>query len=457
MRMHLAAAGSALLMLAGACTDSTDDASTSSSVPVSASAPVPSSTEAPTSTTAPVPLTASFRGVSAEAISVGVAIVDLDELNQLGFVDFTHGNKEAIYQALFDELNEQGGILGRRLDPVYETILPIANTAGEEACLRLTEDHEVFVVLGIWIGESVLCVTDDHETNYIGHQTSQSMMDRSVAVLASPDINPERRLEALLSVLGQTGRLDDETVGILTQTTMEDSVRSEAVPRLEGLGASVGTVGVITSADDAVAAGAELATFVERWQSEGVTTVLFLGATAQDQVPETVDAMGDITKISDDPEVARQLAASSGRADAYAGMITMNGLNSTTREQFDEPLLQECFDIVVDQLPELDEVVPPSEVVDGDPDWYTGIRDACTNLAVLVAGATAAGPELTNDTFRTGIESVGSVAIPGKVFSSLGPGKYDAEDGFRLYEFDPSVGEDGAFVPQSDIVDVTQG
>ncbi|MDH3707233.1 MAG: hypothetical protein OES57_14280, partial [Acidimicrobiia bacterium] len=157
------------------------------------------------------------------------------------------------------------------------------------------------------------------------------------------------------------------------------------------------------------------------------------------------------------PEVARQLADSSGRADAYEGMITMNGLNTTTREQFDEPGLQDCIGRVVERLPEPVEVFAPNELPEGEPDWYTGIRDACTNLAVFVPAATAAGPELTNDSFRAGLESLGPIEIPGRVFASLGPGKWDAEDGFRLYVFDADTGDAGEFVAQSDIVDVTAG
>lgn len=464
MGSRLACGALVLVMLAAACSsDSGDDEVTSDGATTTTAVAVPT-TDATTSvpastTTTAAPLTASFRGVSADAIEVGVMIVDFEELNSQGFIDFTHGDKEAIYQAVFDDLNERGGINGRMIEPVYEVYLPIGNEPAEAACLRFTEDAEVFAVLGLWVGDSVLCVTDQHETIYVGHMPTQANMDRSRAVLASPDINPERRLDALLSVLDQTGELADATVGILAQLTNEDAVRNDVVPQLEEIAAGVGSVGVIT-ADDTVGTDAEIATFVERWKSEGVDTIFFLGSTAQNEIPDVVDALGpDIGKISDTPEVARQLADSSGRADAYDGVLTMNGLNTTGSEQFDEPGMQACIDIVIERVPELEpgDVVPSSDVVDGEPDWYTGIRDACTNLAVFEAAAVAAGPDLTNDSFREGLEGLGSVDIPGKVFASFGPGKWDGEDGFRLYVYDSSVGAAGEFVPQSDIVDVTAG
>ena len=73
------------------------------------------------------------------------------------------------------------------------------------------------------------------------------------------------------------------------------------------------------------------------------------------------------------------------------------------------------------------------------------------------AAATAAGPELTNDSFRTGIESLGSISLPGQALASFGPGKYDGEDGFRLVSFDPDDGEQGSFTPLTEIVDTAAG
>ncbi|MGI9602903.1 MAG: hypothetical protein ACR2QE_13540 [Acidimicrobiales bacterium] len=459
-RRPLAAIVFVLAMVCAACTSSGEEAGTTDAATTTAAAPIsaePTSTTASSTTTTTAALTASFRGVTEDTIELGVAIVDFQELNDLGFIDFTHGDKEAIWEALFADLNERGGINGRKVEAVYEVYLPVGNEPAEAACIRFTEDEAVFAVLGLWVGETVLCLTDQHETIYVGHQPSQANMDRSRAVLASPGINPERRLDALLSVLDQTGELTDSTVGILAQLTNEDAVRRDVVPRLEEVAAGVGSVGVI-SAEDQVGTAAEIATFVERWTTEGVDTVFFLGATAQNEIPAVVDALGpDIGKVSDIPEVARQLADSSGRADAYDGLLTMNGLNTTDSEQFDEPMMQACISLVVDALPGLDEVVPSADVVDGEPDWYTGIRDACTNLTVFEAATAAAGPVLTNESFRIGLEGLGSIPIAGQVFSSFSPGKWDGEDGFRLYVYDAEAGDGGAFVARSEIVDVTAG
>ncbi|NIR41652.1 MAG: hypothetical protein GWN79_27145, partial [Actinobacteria bacterium] len=74
-----------------------------------------------------------------------------------------------------------------------------------------------------------------------------------------------------------------------------------------------------------------------------------------------------------------------------------------------------------------------------------------------VAAATAAGPELTNESFREGLESLGSIDLPGTAFASFGPGKWDGDDGFRLVSYDPFAGEEGAFTPLTDLIDTAAG
>ena len=450
----------AVLLLGAACTSSDDEVTTTPDSTTSA-APSTSSPDggatASSSTTA-APLTASFRGVTADTIEVGVAFVDFQELVDLGVFANTHGDEEAIWEALLADLNGRGGINGRVVEAIYDTYLPIGPVPAEEMCLGFTEDAQVFAVLGLWVGETVLCITDTNDTIYVGQMPSQELMDRSQAVLASPSINPERQTAALLSVLLQTGRLDGAKVGIFGDPGSEGEVQDVIIPFFEANDIEMGSLAILTdTGGDLVAGRAEVDVFIERWRPEDLTMLFYVGNNTQNWAPVIFDGLGPLDTVTNRPEIARPLVVSTGRPDAYAGMLTANGLNSTSREQYDEPLLQECMALVVAAVPGLDEVTPPSKLGDEIVDWYTGIRDACETLTVFEAAAVAAGPELTNDSFRAGLESLGSLAIPGKVLASFGPGKWDGEDGFRLYEFDADEGEDGAFVPLTDIVDVTEG
>ena len=98
------------------------------------------------SSTAPAALTASFRGVTATSIKLGIVTIDYTCIKQ--FVNFNYGNQPAIDQVFINDLNAHGGILGRTIVPVYKSYCPIGNTTALAACTSFTEDDKVFAVLG---------------------------------------------------------------------------------------------------------------------------------------------------------------------------------------------------------------------------------------------------------------------------------------------------------------------
>ena len=56
--------------------------------------------------------TASFRGVTADTVKVGIVIVDYSKIAFA--VDFNRGDQQKIAQTFVDDINANGGILGRR-------------------------------------------------------------------------------------------------------------------------------------------------------------------------------------------------------------------------------------------------------------------------------------------------------------------------------------------------------
>ena len=57
-----------------------------------------------------IPLTATWRGVTADTITIGVTYLDADLLVELGFSPATWGDQELQIQALVDDINDRGGI-----------------------------------------------------------------------------------------------------------------------------------------------------------------------------------------------------------------------------------------------------------------------------------------------------------------------------------------------------------
>ena len=87
------------------------------------------------------------------------------------------------------------------------------------------------------------------------------------------------------------------------------------------------------------------------------------------------------------------------------------------------------------------------ELGEGESDWLGNIRIFCTPLRLFELAATAAGSELTHETFLAGAEDLGEIDLPFTPFASLSTGKHDAMDAIRLTEFDPAIPPMGGASP----------
>ena len=130
-----------------------------------ADATVPAETESPAATFPPV-VDDRAPGVTDTSIKIGVIYLDLSIAGPV--LGINQGDYKAAYQAAFDEVNEAGGIHGRTLEPVFTPIVPASNDQGTAACTELTDDEEVFFVLGNYVDENAPCVVTTHETPLLG-------------------------------------------------------------------------------------------------------------------------------------------------------------------------------------------------------------------------------------------------------------------------------------------------
>ena len=163
-------------LLAAACTSgdtSGDDAATTTSEAGGESAPVASG---------PAP------GVTDDSVKIGVTYVDTASLVASG-LNYDLGEHEAVYDALFDQINAEGGINGRQLEPVYAPIDPTSPAPAEEACVQLTEDDDVFLITGFFLTDAVSCPVSTHETAVVGGEMTPALLEAAAApwVTWSPD------------------------------------------------------------------------------------------------------------------------------------------------------------------------------------------------------------------------------------------------------------------------------
>ncbi len=422
----------AVLLFAGACGgdggDVVEPATTTTTV---APTTTTTTTVAPTTTTeAPIVLTDSFRGVTAEAIRVGFTSIDFERLNRDFGLTLTYANYGPSVDALVADLNARGGILGRRIEVVHRLFLPVGPVSAEAACVELTGDEEVFAVLNGFAGpgaESVNeCFVDTYETILVGGGPTPEQLERARATWITTDIGLTRRGLAFVNLLREAGWLDDLGVFMVYGANVEALPIMDAVAAaLEAEGVSVPVVTANEYTGDETATIAFLEVALERARTQGVSTIWMVGEGVYSQ--EYIFSLGDEFNLlihNGDSESRWNYDPPPGVEDA--GTILTNRAFPSS----DDPSMAQCVEVVEAALGV--ELKTDEELVGDETNYWSGMSNSCQYLALFEAVATAAGPDLTNESFSAAVASIGAFSIPGVPYVSLGPDKFDARDSLTL-------------------------
>ena len=387
-------------------------------------------------------------GVTASEIKVGISLVDFECIKQ--FVDSIRINQDKNYQVYIDDVNEKGGIAGRKIVPVYHTFCPIGNAQALSMCTALTEDDKVFAVLGNFVdfsGDAQTCLAKQHNTVLMTFQLSKAIIDESPpGLILLPGSTPERIDSVLISLFKKQGTLKGKKIAILGETTSQKIVKNSVEPGLKTLGIPTGTTAILAiSGSDTTAAQTQLDSFIERWKTERVTALYITGTqVASQQFVEKVRAeMPDITLLSDIGDVlgfAQQEEHVGKNPNPYEGIITAGG--PTAAEYTDSANWKYCSDIYEKQTGK-----KPPTALDTVPgpggktlDTYGSINDACQLVTLFHDVATKVGQYLNVDNWVHTVDTYGPIRnMGGGQFASLRAGKYDIDDTFRLEAYSSSL------------------
>ncbi len=396
-------------------------------------APKPASDE---ETATPVVLTATDTGVTADTIKIAAVFPDLSVLGR------DNGDLEAKFQVAVDAVNQSGGIIGRQIDLIFSTYVPMGEADAEALCVRNVEDEGVFAVVGILLREMPLCYTEFNDTIVInGFESTSELFERSVAPLISTDPLAERLVEVNIDTLLDSGHLaPGMRIAVHGAATRED-LHDRYLQALDSRGVEVVTHTLRTIFNDVVAAEAEVEIFAERWLASGVEAVLgsapesgldFVGVYERRGIdlpmllPENTHVVPSLIRDSFGYSLAplelaavvvRDVDPASQYAENTAGVADcLDRFESATGEE-----------VNIDQTDEgLDNLVPTLL--------------ACQVIDIFSAVARAAGPELTTESFAAAAESFGPIEVTGLVAGSLGAGKFDVSDApAKVGFFDPEA------------------
>lgn len=413
---------SALVVAACTSGDTSDDDAASSA------------TAAASEDTAPA-ATGPSPGVTDDTVKIGVTYVDTASLVASG-LNYDLGDHEAVYTALFDQINADGGINGRQIEPVFAPIDPTSPAPAEEACVKLTEDEDVFLITGFFLADAVTCPVTTHETAVVGGE----MTPQRTADAAAPWITwtPDEELPASVVAAYDEAGLLDGTVGVFGAARDQEQVEGTIVPALEEAGVDVAETGIMDApADDQAAVNASVQAIAERFDASGVDTVVIAGSSGQDWPTNMADddsyrpTLLFTTLVGPHAFLSNAATTDTSVLDgSYAG-----GAYGPDQARFEETAMQDCIQILSDAG--LDTPAPAESSDDPSNQPYQAAFQACPDVVLTQALLEAAGPDLNYGTLEAAIDGL-EVTIPGDPEPrTYGPAPAsDGDPTAYLFEFD---------------------
>ncbi|WP_420618739.1 hypothetical protein [Candidatus Poriferisocius sp.] len=368
----------------------------------------------------PIVLTDSFRGVTSEAIKIGIVIIDLSVIGR------DNGDVEAKWQAVIDDVNANGGVLGRRLEPVMAHYSPLGDVETEAACVQLTQDEQVFAAMGPLL-TNLTCFTDVNETIFINaFGVSQEEFDRSKAVAVGPGALPARNTAISVQLLIDAGVLDGPVAVHAAADT--EGERNLYVDALVAAGVDVVSETASTDVgDDVAAAEAEMQAFAQRWQADGAEVVVSVGVGAGLSVVSGIfrspyrPRLVVTNSSALDPELYRDLGYTT---DALEGAYALGSIGFEDLARAGDPGVLSCIERFEEASGEVVNIDPEGD----EPVNLNTTIWACQAVEIFTQIATAAGPDLTNDSFRAAAEAGLSLEVTANSSASIEAGKFDIGD-----------------------------
>jgi ABC-type branched-subunit amino acid transport system substrate-binding protein len=442
----------AVALIAAGCSANSTGTSAATSAPAAT---------APGATTSTVP--GNGAGVTATTIKLGIAMINFDCIK--AFVDTAEPKQQAGYQAYIDDINEHGGINGRKIEPVFKSVCPIGPTEGLAACTAFTDDDNVFAVVGEFgqiTADVPLCVTKQHNRPLVTYGLTQDMIDKAPpGLLLTPDILPDRRVKIIASLLESQHTLDGKTVAVLADSESTQEVDQFIKPALSKMSVTQVQPSIVTiSGSDTTAALAQLDTFIEKWKTQHVDALFLAGdAVESKQFVEkiraalpTIPIVADSTGILSGAQDEQKAGVS---PNPYTGMITAEGLTgvqhaATANGKSCRAIFTKHTGIVV---PAPDVVVKLPNGQQNDIQTESG--DACALVTMFKLIAERVGKNLNIANWVQAVDNFGPINVPSTTYASLKTGKYDADDTYGLVSYDPSIGDAGDWKQLTPVKDVS--
>lgn len=397
-------------------------------------------------------LTASDRGVTPTSITIAFLLSDLAGVSKAGFgvPGFDIKSQEQYINVFVNDVNAHGGILGRKLTPVFVTYDPTNQQTSQTACLQATQDHEIFAAVDSGGGlneEGMLCFTQQNHTPLIGvgaFGVARYLYTESGGYLYTVAPAGARSLANTAYLLSQQGSLKGKHLGIVDRDFPGalQTVTDGLIDILKQSGYQITYRADLSSNDETAASQVPVA--VQQMQAHGVDAVFLL--------PDFI--------------IGTEFVQSADKA-AYAPLYYASDFESETNDTSVQsmPSTFQAVGVTVNRTGEWRVNMPEPAVDAGcrktyaaatgtnpqrSDNVYAAVGLACGLIDVLARGARAGTAQLTRVKFIAGLQSIGSIGFPYFGSFSFRPAKYDGADAIRILKYDSTC---KCWLPQGPFVD----
>jgi ABC-type branched-subunit amino acid transport system substrate-binding protein len=386
-----------------------------------------------------VTLTASDRGVTPTTVKVAFLVVDLGSISKLGFgvPGFDPKTQEAFDNAFIDDVNAHGGILGRKIVPFYESYDPTSADSETAACVKATQDDQVFATVDVSGGlnpAAQLCFTKQNNTPVLSLGSlgeTEGFYQQAGGYLFTIYESGMRALGNLSWLLATRGLLKGKHIGILDRSFPGNvqTVTDGAVKVLAQYGYQVAYRADL-SADDGTDSS-QVPVAVQQFRSHGVDAILLLTEfITTTQFVQQADKAGYTPQyFASDFESQTNDTAIAAMPASFRATALTTSRQGEWRKGVPEPAVDHACRKTYAARTGQD--VPPST------SNYQGVVNACGEVDLFARAAAQAGTNLTRQGLAAALQNQGDIAFPFFNTTSFRPGKFDGADSVRLLTSDP--------------------
>ena len=341
-------------------------------------------------------------------VKVGVLIAKIGGLDQSGFALNLRTDIQQVVTAYINDLNKNGGILGRPVVPVFRDVDPIDENDQNQACTEMVSDEKVFAVLdtaAFIFANPQKCLTQVNATPYVhGYAESEGFMDAGKGYDVSETRSLDRIAVEWADEMGKLGFLKGgEKVGVL-EDNCEPShsvVDKLLLPGIRAL--KVASVETYESDCSAAYAQSQPPALMQQMCIDGVTHVVlatsFVAAQTFLQAAEGSPCGTGARKFkymaSDYSLLASDLFTRNFSKTQFDGSLAITnfftGISKTSAR------LEKCSKVLkAAGLPGLDNTYPNADA-----------NAFCDYVDIFVSAARAAGPTLTRPAWAAALQRLG--------------------------------------------------